>query len=87
MIFYKLYKFYIMTQIVVTLEDGTNSNIIRSAINLIKGVKATVVTHIDTKTPSIKTEARLKAIDKLAGSISMDMIDTDDSRTQYLLNK
>ena len=74
-----------MTQIVVTLEEGSNLNIIRSAINLIKGVKNTMVTHVEPKSTLSKTEKRLKAFDRLAGSVSMDMIDTEDPRTEYLL--
>lgn len=76
-----------MTQIVVTLEEGTDLNIIRSAINLIRGVKDTMITHVESKSTLSKTEKRLKAFDRLAGSVSMDMIDTDDPRTKYLLSK
>ncbi len=76
-----------MTQIVVTLEEGSNLNIIQSAINLIRGVKDTMVTHVDAKPASSKAEKRLKAFDKLAGSVSMDMVDVDDPRTKYLLSK
>ena len=66
-----------MTQIVVTLEDGSNTNIIRSAINLIKGVKDTIITQVEPKNVSTKVEQRLQAFDRLAGSVSMDMINTD----------
>lgn len=76
-----------MTQIVVTLEEGSNLNIIRNAINLIRGVKNTMVKHIDAQSNSSKIDTRLKAFDKLAGSVSLDMIDTDDPRTKYLLSK
>lgn len=81
-----------MTQIVVTLEEGSNSNIIRSAINLIKGVKDTLITHTeitpsDSKKKSTKVDKRLHAFDQLAGCVSMNMIDTDDPRTGYLLSK
>lgn len=76
-----------MTQIVVTLEEGSNSNIIRSAIDLIKGVKTTIITHVEPKKASTKVDKRLNAFDRLAGSVSMDMIDTDDHRTKYLLSK
>ena len=76
-----------MTQIVVTLEEGSNLNIIRSAINLIRGVKNTMVTYSEPKSTSNKIDKRLKAFDKLSGSISMDMIDTEDPRTKYLLSK
>ena len=76
-----------MTQIVVTLEEGSNSNIIRSAINLIKGVKETLITHTDPKKISTKVDRRLQAFDQLVGCVSTDMIDTDDPRTKYLLSK
>ena len=76
-----------MTQIVVTLEDGSNLNIIRNAINLIKGVKNTMVTHVESHSTGSKTDKRLKAFDRLAGIVSMDMIDVEDQRTKYLLNK
>lgn len=76
-----------MTQIVVTLEEGSNLNIIKSAIDLIRGVKDTMVTHVDSKPVSNKIEKKLRAFDRLAGSVSMDMIDTEDPRTKYLLSK
>ncbi len=76
-----------MTQIVVTLEEGSNLSIIQSAINLIRGVKDTMVTHVESKPTISKADKRLQAFDKLAGSISMDMIDKEDPRTQYLLSK
>ncbi len=76
-----------MTQIVVTLEDGSNLNIIRNAINLIRGVKDTMVTHVDKKVVNNKSKKRLQAFDRLAGSVSLDMIDTEDPRTKYLLSK
>lgn len=76
-----------MTQIVVTLEEGSNLSIIRGAINLIKGVKETMVTHVDSKSGISKTEKRLQAFDRLAGSISKEMIDMDDPRTNYILRK
>ena len=76
-----------MTQIVVTLEEGSNMNIIRSAINLMRGVKNTIVTYSEPKSSSNKIDERLKAFDKLSGCISMDMIDTEDPKTKYLLSK
>ena len=76
-----------MTQIVVTLEEGSNLSIIRSAINLIKGVKETMVTHVDSKQNLSKTEKRLQAFNRLAGSISKEMIDMNDPRTKYILSK
>ena len=76
-----------MTQIVVTLEDDSNTNIIRNAIDLIKGVKNTIITHVEPKKGSTKVTQRLQAFDRLAGRVSMNMIDTEDPRTKYLLSK
>lgn len=76
-----------MTQIVVTLEDGSNLKIIQNAINLIRGVKDTMVTYVEAKPTSDKVDKRLRAFDKLAGSVSMDMVDIEDPRTKYLLSK
>lgn len=76
-----------MTQIIVTLEEDSNLNIIQSAINLIRGVKDTMVTHVETKSTSAKVDKRLRAFDKLAGKVSMDMVDDEDPRTKYLLSK
>ena len=61
-----------MTQIVVTLEDDSNTNIIRNAIDLIKGVKNTIITHVEPKKGSTKVTQRLQAFDRLAGSVSYE---------------
>ena len=76
-----------MTQIVVTLEEDSNLNIIQSAINLIRGVKDTMVTHVEANPTSARVAKKLRAFDKLAGSVSMDMVDIEDPRTKYLLSK
>ncbi|MDE6523331.1 MAG: hypothetical protein K2L17_10970 [Muribaculaceae bacterium] len=62
-------------------------NIIRSAINLMRGVKNTIVTYSEPKSTSNKIDKRLEAFDKLSGCISKDMIDAEDPKTQYLLSK
>lgn len=46
-----------------------------------------MVTHVDSKSDMSRADVRLRAFDRLAGSVSMDMIDSDDPRTQYLLSK
>lgn len=76
-----------MTQIVVTLEEGTNLSIISNAIKMIKGVKNTIVTNWESESDQSKTIKRLNALDKLAGSISINMVDMDDNRTKYLMSK
>ena len=75
-----------MTQIVVTLEEGTDTSLIRNAIRMIKGVKHTVVNSIGN-TQTSTDSPRQEAIEKLAGCISLSDIDTSDERSQYLLNK
>jgi len=76
-----------MTQIVVTLEDGSNASIIRNAIKMIKGVKHTIVKKSEPLTHKSIVSQRLQAFDKLSGVISLSSIDLDDERTQYLLRK
>lgn len=76
-----------MTQIVVTLEDDSNMSIIRNTIKMIKGVKNAIITHIDTSHTDKIAAKKLQIFDQLAGSVSMNMIDIDDERTKYLLDK
>lgn len=76
-----------MTQIIVTLEEGTNLSIIDNAIKLIKGVKSTLVTHMESENHHQLSKKRLETFDRLAGSVSSNMVDMDDDRTKYLLSK
>lgn len=76
-----------MTQIVVTLEEGSNLSIVRNAIKMIKGVKNAIVTHLETESDQRNKAQRLKAFDKLAGCVTLDMVNTEDERTKYLLSK
>lgn len=76
-----------MTQILVTLEEGTNPSLIRNAIEMIKGVRKTLVTKTEKNKYDSIVSKRLQAFDQLTGSISMSNIDLADERTQYLLNK
>ncbi|MCM1254924.1 MAG: hypothetical protein NC221_02260 [Duncaniella sp.] len=75
-----------MTQIIVTLEEGTNMSIIDNAIKLIKEVKSTLVTHMESGNSHQKAMKRLETFDRLAGSVKSDMVDMDDDRTKYLLS-
>lgn len=76
-----------MTQIVVTLEEGTNVSLIQNAIEMIKGVRKALVKRIEKNKYDSLVSKRLEAFDKLTGSVSMSNIDLSDERTQYLLNK
>lgn len=76
-----------MTQIVVTLEEGSNLSIVRNAIKMIKGVKNAIVTQIDAEHPHKEDSSRMRLYDQLAGSISLKDIDMSDERTKYLLSR
>lgn len=77
-----------MTQILVTLEEGSNFPIIDNAIKMIKGVRNTIVTHWEANNShQQRMLSRLEAFDRLAGSVSKNMVDMDDDRTKYLLSK
>lgn len=76
-----------MTQIVVTLEDGSNASLIQNAIEMIKGVRNAFVKKTERTRSDAVVSKRLLAFDKLAGSISLSDIDLTDERTKYLLSK
>lgn len=76
-----------MTQIVVTLEEGSDFSIVKNAIKMIKGVKNAMITHSETESIHNRQYTRMRLFDQLAGSISLSHIDTDDERTKYLLSK
>ncbi len=50
-------------------------------------VNHTKIDKNGVKVVSSKVDKRLKAFDKLAGSLSLDMVDMEDPRTKYLLSK
>lgn len=76
-----------MTQILVTLEEGTNASLVQSAIEMIKGVRNALVKKPEKNRYDAVVSKRLQAFDKLAGSVSLSDIDLTDDRTQYLLSK
>ncbi len=72
-----------MTQIVVTLENGADSTLLRRMIENMKGVlKASVV-----YSPTDCSSEWIEKMRKLRDSIDPSMIDMDDERTRYITSK
>lgn len=77
-----------MTQILVTLENGADSNLIQSIIENIKGVFKTSLEHKTTAGKSeIQDSEWMKQIHEMTGSFDASLIDMDDERTRYIMGK
>lgn len=77
-----------MTQILVTLENGADSNLIQSIIENIKGVfKTSVKSQVKLNTSSNQHSDWMNQIRELTNSFDPNLIDLKDERTQYLMNK
>lgn len=74
-----------MTQIIVTLENGANTPLLQRMIENMKGV---VKTSISITQPKVaEKDDWVNKITALSESINLSMIDIDDERTQYILDK
>ncbi len=72
-----------MTQIVVTLENGADSTLLRRMIENMKGVLKTSVVY----SPTDCSSEWIEKMRKLRDSIDPSMIDMDDERTRYIMSK
>lgn len=76
-----------MTQIVVTLEQGANSSLLRRMIENMKGVvKASVTTIHEEKLDKEKSDW-IKNMSTLSDTFDSSLIDMDDDRTRYIMSK
>lgn len=75
-----------MTQIVVTLDNGADENLLRRMIENMKGVIKTTLAH-HTETSKAKQSQWLDSIHSIKDSIDPDVIDTTDPRTSYIMSK
>lgn len=75
------------TEIIVTLENGADSNLISSIIENIKGVlKASV--QKDTKyEKETRHEEWMRKINELSNRVDPSIIDLSDERTRYIMSK
>jgi hypothetical protein len=78
-----------MTQIVVTLDNNADSNLLRRMIENMKGVlKTSVKTEsITNKETEDKRTAWIQALSQLTESVNSSMIDLNDERTKYIMSK
>lgn len=76
-----------MTQIVVTLEKGADSTMLRRMIENMKGVLKTSIEKNSENTSSAKSDAWLEKLHSIKRSIDPAMIDLDDERTNYIMSK
>lgn len=77
-----------MTQILVTLESGADPNLIQRIIDNIKGVFHTSVETASTNDLSLtKHDVWMGQVKELTSSFDPNLIDLNDERTQYLMNK
>lgn len=73
-----------MTQIVVTLENDADENLLRHMIENMKGVlKTSVKANNDNKT----TGEWIHKMKELSETIDKSYIDMNDERTRYIMSK
>ncbi len=75
-----------MTQIVVTLENGADSNFIRRMIENMKGVLNASV-HRQPTSVDKDTEEWLNTLHSIKHDVDPSVIDMDDERTRYIMSK
>lgn len=77
-----------MTQIIVTLENGADSNLLRRMIENMKGVVDTSIKKQHTETlSSSKSDAWVEKLHSIKRSIDPSLIDMEDDRTNYIMSK
>lgn len=74
-----------MNQIVVTLENGANSSLLRRMIENMKGVLEAKIRYVGKNEPN--AEKWLEELRNFKNSIDTSVIDYDDERTQYIMSK
>lgn len=77
----------VMTQIVVTLENGADSNFIRRMIENMKGVLNTSVHRHSSVSTENETDEWLNTLHGIKQDIDPSVIDMDDERTRYIMSK
>ena len=75
-----------MTQIVVTLENNADENLLRRMIENMKGVVKTSLKHSSTKHTK-ETSDFMESLHAIKKSIDPSVIDMSDPRTRYIMSK
>lgn len=76
-----------MTQIVVTLENGADSNLLKRMIENMKGVLNTTIEKKREPVSQPKSDAWLDKLHSIKRDIDLSSIDLSDERTKYILSK
>lgn len=75
------------TEIIVTLENGADSNLISHIIENIKGVlKASIQKDIKSENDT-RHDEWIKKMKQLSNSVDPSIIDMTDDRTRYIMSK
>lgn len=73
------------TEIIVTLENGADSNLISNIIENIKGVMKASIQKEQKK--DNRHDEWMRKINELSNSIDPSIIDMTDERTRYIMSK
>lgn len=76
---------YMNTEIIVTLENGADSNLISNIIENIKGVMKASIQKEQKK--DNRHDEWMRKINELSNSIDPSIIDMTDERTRYIMSK
>lgn len=74
-----------MTQIVVTLDNNADENLLRRMIENMKGVVKTSLTHHKDES-KIENSEWLESLHAIKDSIDPSVIDMTDPRTNYIMS-
>ncbi|MDE5849815.1 MAG: hypothetical protein K2H38_06715 [Muribaculaceae bacterium] len=75
------------TEIIVTLENGADSNLISSIIENIKGVLKASVQKDYKNEKDTRHEEWMQKINELSKGFDPSLIDMNDERTRYIMSK
>ncbi|MDE5551877.1 MAG: hypothetical protein K2M03_04355 [Muribaculaceae bacterium] len=77
-----------MTQIVVTLDNNADENLLRRMIENMKGVVKTTLTHSSVKVEKkAGTSEFMDSLHAIKKAIDPSAVDMSDSRTNYIMSK
>lgn len=75
------------TEIIVTLENGADSTLLRKMIENMKGVLKASIHRENHMEKSKETEIWIHKMTELSQSIDSSIIDMSDEKTKYIMSK